>query len=120
MGTVPGTVEKDSLSMAGRYPHMLACDAAGAELEYHFKGRAVGLYWLIAPDSGDIAWSVDGNRPERLSSWDKYAMSFTRANYSILDDNLEEGEHVLRIKVLQDRQPQSTGNWIRIGAMLVE
>jgi lysophospholipase L1-like esterase len=112
--------EKDEGSLARRYPHMLVCGTPGAELEYKFQGKSIGLYWLIAPDSGDIEWSVDGNKPKRLSSWDKHALNFTRAGYCILDHNLEAGEHVLKIKVLQEKHPQSEGNWIRIGAVLVD
>ncbi|WP_127585256.1 SGNH/GDSL hydrolase family protein [Paenibacillus koleovorans] len=112
--------EKDISSLARRYPHMLVCGTPGAELEYKFKGRSIGLYWLIAPDSGDMEWSVDGNKPRRQSSWDKHALNFTRAGYCILDPHLETGEHVLKIKVLQEKQPQSEGNWIRIGAVLVD
>lgn len=115
-----GLWEKDSNTLADRYPHMLVCNTAGAELEYHFKGKAIGLYYLIAPDSGDFEWSIDGSEVKRQSSWDKYAKRFTRANYCILDDNLEEGEHILKIKVLQDKNPESLGNWLRIGAVLLE
>lgn len=111
---------KDGNSLAGRYPHMLVCDNPGAELEYKFKGGSIGLYWLIAPDSGDIAWSLDGNKTGKISSWDKHALNFTRAGYCILDSNLQAGEHVLKIKVLQEKHPQSEGNWIRIGAFLID
>jgi lysophospholipase L1-like esterase len=112
--------EKDSNSLAGRYPHMLVCETAGAELEYKFKGRTIGVYWLVAPDSGDIEWSVDGSKPIRQSSWDICTQRYTAANYCIFDDNLENSQHVLKIKLLQEKQPQSHGNWIRIGALLVE
>lgn len=112
--------KKDSNSLSERYPRMLVCNTAGAELEYSFTGTSVGFYWLIAPDSGDIEWSIDGSEPKRSSSWDKYALSFTRANYCILGESMEYGQHTLRIKVLQEKQPQSEGNWIRIGAVLVE
>ncbi|WP_168120906.1 SGNH/GDSL hydrolase family protein [Paenibacillus sp. HB172176] len=112
--------EKDSSSLARRYPHMLVSGTPGAELHYTFQGSFIGLYWLIAPDSGDIEWSVDGSKARRQSSWDKHALKFTRAGYCILDHNLDPGEHVLTIKVLQEKQPQSEGNWIRIGAVLVD
>lgn len=112
--------EKDSSSLARRYPHMLVCGTPGAELQYKFKGGSIGLYWLIAPDSGDIEWSVDGSKARRQSSWDQHAMNFTRAGYCILDHHLDPGEHVLKIKVLQEKQSQSEGNWIRIGALLVD
>jgi len=111
--------EKDSNSLSGRYPHMLVCNTSGAELEYHFKGETIGLYYLIAPDSGDFEWSIDEGAVKRQSSWDAYAKRFTRANYCILADNLDNSEHVLKIRIFQDKQPESKGNWIRIGAVLL-
>lgn len=111
--------EKNSNSLSGRYPHMLVCNTSGAELEYHFKGETIGLYYLIAPDSGDFEWSIDEGEVKRQSSWDEYAKRFTRANYCILTDNLDDGNHILKIRILQDNQPESTGTWIRIGAVLL-
>jgi hypothetical protein len=79
----------------------------------------VGLFWLIAPDSGDVEWSIDGSAPRRASSWDRYALRFTRANYTIFRDNLPPGEHVLTLRVSAEKNPESKGTWLRIGAMLV-
>ena len=110
---------KDEQSLAGKYPHMLTCNKPGIELKYKFTGSAIGLYWLVAPDWGDIEWCVDGSAPQRLSSWDKYALNSSRANYKILTDSLESKEHELCIKILADKNSQSIGTWIRIGAILL-
>jgi lysophospholipase L1-like esterase len=103
----------------GTLPHYLATDSPGSEFEHIFTGTTIGIYWMIAPDSGDIEWSVDGSEPKRLSSWDKYALKFTRPGYVILADDLSSGEHRLKIRVLSEKNPQSKGTWIRIGAFLV-
>jgi hypothetical protein len=103
----------------GTLPHYLATDAAGSELVHIFTGTTVGIYWLIAPDSGDVEWSIDGGEFKRLSSWDKYALKFSRPGYVILADDLSSGEHRLTIRVLAEKNPQSKGTWIRIGAFLV-
>ncbi len=73
----------------------------------------------MAPDSGDIEWSIDDQPPQRLASWDKYALENARASYAILADDLTSGEHTLKIRVLAEKQEQSKGTWIRIGAFLV-
>jgi lysophospholipase L1-like esterase/cephalosporin-C deacetylase-like acetyl esterase len=106
-------------TMAGRFPHMLVCNIPGTELNFRFKGTAIGLYWLIAPDSGDIEWSVDKKEAKVISSWDHYALSSSRAFYQILTEELEPGEHCLKIRILKEKQPESKGTWIRIGAFLV-
>ncbi|MBS0208926.1 MAG: hypothetical protein JSS27_08240 [Planctomycetes bacterium] len=110
---------KEEKSFAGHFPHYLACHEPGTELVHKFSGTTIGVFWLIAPDSGDIEWSIDDSPPQRLSSWDKYALKFTRANYAILSDSLPSGEHTLKIKVLGDKNAQSKGTWIRIAALLV-
>jgi hypothetical protein len=111
--------QKEDKSLAGQYPHYISADAPDTELEHKFTGTTVGIFWLIAPDSGDIEWSIDDGKPTRLSSWDKYALKFTRAGYTVLADNLPSGEHTLKIKVLGQSPAQSTGSWIRIGAILI-
>ena len=111
---------KDGHPLSGSYPHQLMANNPDAGvLSYRFNGNAIGLYWLIAPDSGDIEWSIDGGDWKRSSSWDKYALDFSRAHYTILDSNIPEGQHELKLRVAQEKNPQSTGNTIRIGALLV-
>jgi lysophospholipase L1-like esterase len=102
-----------------RFPHDIAISQPGAELKYRFKGTAIGVYWIIAPDSGDIEWSIDGSAPKRASSWDSYALRYSRTNYKILDDALTPGEHEVVLRVLAEKNAQSKGTWIRIGALLV-
>jgi lysophospholipase L1-like esterase len=111
--------KKEEKSLAGHYPHYLASNDPGAALVYEFTGTTIGVFWLIAPDSGDIEWSIDGGKPKRLSSWDKYALRFARASYAILADDLPPGAHTLKITVLGEKNPQSQGGWIRIAAFLV-
>lgn len=106
-------------SLSGRYPHMLVTDTPGAQIRHRFSGTCAGVYWLIAPDSGDIYWHIDDQPPQRLSSWDEYALKYTRACYSMLASDLTEGEHVLTIRHAGEKQPQSTGTWVRIGALLI-
>lgn len=110
---------KEEKSLAGKYPHYISASEPGTELVHRFSGTTIGLFWLVAPDSGDIEWSIDDGPPQRRSSWDKYALKFSRANYTILADDLKHGEHTLKINVLGEKNEQSQGTWIRIGAFLV-
>ena len=114
----PGCTQ-DKKPLGNVFPHMLVSEAPGSELTFKFSGTAVGLYWQIAGDSGDIEWSIDGGKTNRRSSWDKYALSFNRPNYAVLSDTLAPGEHTIKIKVLAEKNPQSKGNVIRIAAFMV-
>ena len=117
---IPGTGwTKDPASLAGRYPHFIAASAAGTELKYAFTGTTIGLYWMMAPDSGDIEWSVDGSAPQRVSSWDRFARDYARANSVILSDSLKPGNHVLTVRVLSGKNAESKGTVVRIGALMV-
>jgi lysophospholipase L1-like esterase len=109
----------DEPSARKQFPHSIATPEPGKELKYRFNGTVIGVYWVIAPDSGDIEYSIDGGAPQHASSWDKYALRFTRVNYKIFSDNLAPGDHELVLKVLPEPQAESKGTWIRIGALLV-
>jgi lysophospholipase L1-like esterase len=111
---------KETESLTGRYPHRLSSNTPGSALTYDFEGSVIGLYWLMGPDSGDIEWSIDSGETHRASSWDIFALQYNRANYAILADNLAPGKHQLHIKVLSEKNNQSKGTWIRIGAFLVQ
>lgn len=70
-------------SMCGRYPHMLEGLEPGTELTYTFEGTRIGLYWMMAEDSGDIWLSVDGGEP-----------GFLPGLGSLLPDVLPRGQHI--------------------------
>lgn len=97
----------------------LACGTPGSELTLKFSGTTVGIFWVMAADSGDIEWSIDGSAPKTRSSWDKYCLKFNRQGYTILANNLPQGEHTLTIKVLETKNKESTGTMIRIGSFLL-
>jgi lysophospholipase L1-like esterase len=111
---------RDEETLSGRYPHRLTADgpeAGGLKLSFH--GDVIGLYWLVAPDSGDIEWSLDGSAWRRRSSWDQYALHFTRASYVLLSDDLAPGPHELSLRVCADHDPGSAGTRVCIGAFLI-
>ena len=106
-------------SLCGRYPHYYEATAAGAELEFKFSGIRLGLYWMMAKDSGDIDYSIDGGEWKHASSWDFYCKNFDRAHRMMLTDDLERGEHILKLRVSDIKEEESEGHAIRIGTFLV-
>lgn len=111
--------EKVDQSLCGRYPHYIEASEPGAELSFKFTGKRIGLYYMIAADSGNIEYQIDDKAPQVLSTWDLYGPRFSRAFQSELDTTLDYGEHTLRVKVLADKAEESTGTVIRIGTFSV-
>lgn len=110
--------EKVNQPLGDRYPRFASSNSPGAEMTYTFSGTTIGLLWLIAPDGGDIEWSIDGGTPRPLSSRSRAAPETGRAEHRILRDDLPSGSHTLRIKVLQP-PPGTPEATIRLGAFLV-
>ncbi|MDF2921335.1 MAG: acyl-CoA thioesterase [Paenibacillaceae bacterium] len=106
-------------SLRSRYPHMICAEGNGEELVLTFSGTAVGLYYMIAHDSGILEWQLDEGPAKAYSTWDKHALNFDRAGFTLLAEHLENREHKLRIRAIGQKDPQSKGTRIRIGAFLV-
>lgn len=113
----PGWTKEDQ-TLAGRFPHRLAANAPGTELNFSFRGTAVGAFWLVSPDAGMIHYAIDKGPVKTVSVWDKYALLFTRSAAVMLAEGLPQGEHILHLKIAEEKANQSTGTWVRIGAFL--
>lgn len=106
-------------SLCDRYPSYFEALNPGKELEFRFSGIRLGLYWMMAKDSGNIEYSVDGGEWKNASSWDFYCKNFNRAHRMLLTDDMERKEHLLRLRVSENKEDESEGYAIRIGAFLV-
>lgn len=106
-------------SMYNRLPNYIYSEKAGTKLDFEFEGSIIGVYHTIEKDSGNFAYSVDDGTEKICSTWDKYALSFGRACYSILESGLSFGKHTLSIRILAEHEEKSEGNFVRIGAFLV-
>ena len=110
--------EKVDATLCSRYEHYIEA-ATGAELELEFAGRRVGLYLMLAKDSGDISYNIDGGEDKTLRTWDSYCKSFNRAGGMMLGGELCEGLHKLKLRVSDSKADESEGYKIRIGAIMV-
>lgn len=106
-------------SLCDRYPSYYESTVPGSELEFKFFGIRLGLYWMMAKDSGDIEYSIDGGEWKSATSWDFYCKNFNRAHRMMLTDDLERREHILKLRVSENKEDESEGYAIRIGAFLV-
>ncbi len=105
----------------GPYLHgRLTSNVPGATLSFPFTGETIGLYWLVANDSGAIEYVIDDSQPAYVSAWDEYAARSSRAHYRILADKLASNRlHVLRLSISSSSDVQSNGSFLRIGAFLI-
>ena len=105
-------------SMCGRYPHYIEGER-GASLTLEFFGDTIGLYWIMAEDSGDIEYSVDGSEWGVCRAWDDYCLRCRRVSGVILASGLDQRMHTLTLRVCSGHAEKSLGTVIRIGAFLV-
>lgn len=116
---VAGAAWQSEDRRVGRYPHCVSASEPGTELVYKFNGTAIGLYWLSSADAGDVEWSIDDSAPKRESSWTPYVAKSPMGTSVIFSDQLRPGEHVLKLRILAEKNARSTGTFIRIAALLV-
>ena len=94
-------------------------ERAGSELSFSFKGTAAGLFLTAGPDAGDIEVSVDGGpfKKEQLKA--KYG-SLHYPYVHILADDLSEGTHKVRLRVVSaNRRKGTVGTAVRIHRICV-
>ncbi len=106
-------------SMCGRYPHYIESTTPGASLTFTFTGSCIALYLMMAKDGGDFRYSIDGGEEKTASTWDTHCLAFNRAGDICLAKGLQIGTHTVRITVSDEKNAQSEGHAIRIGAFLV-
>ena len=109
----------EHIAMCGRFGSYVSSHRPGDSLEYIFQGDKIGLFYMISCDGGIMEWSLDGGAYEALPAWDTYARTFDRGSARMLAQDLEPGEHRLRIRVARERMEESQGYFVRIGDFLI-
>jgi acyl-CoA thioesterase I len=98
---------------------LLATDKAGAQIEYYFEGTVLGISYRTGPDCGMIEILIDGKpAPVPLARVDCYDTT-QHISTQIIAGGLGLGEHKLTIRVLGEKNPKSSGNYVRLGYLLV-
>ncbi len=108
------------MTLCNRYPTVIGSNKPGAELTIRFDTivdhSPLGIYWMMASDSGDIDYRIDNGDWQHMSSYDEYCARFDRANFHLLAHDLPVGIHTLTLHVSEQKNPDSAGHWVRIGA----
>ncbi len=102
-----------------RYPGIRLADQPGQWVRLRFRGRDVGLYDIIGPDSGQIEVILDA-RPlgKLIPRWDRHC-TYYRAAQGMIARDLPEGEHTIELRISDQKQPESQGTAMRIADLIV-
>ncbi|MDP4227692.1 MAG: GDSL-type esterase/lipase family protein [Bacteroidota bacterium] len=98
---------------------MLIAETPGAELEFSFKGTAVGICVAAGQDAGIIEYSIDNKPYKKQDLFTKWSKQLHIPWYYVLDNELSKGKHSIKIRISQDKNPESNGHACRIVHFLV-
>jgi pimeloyl-ACP methyl ester carboxylesterase len=104
VGTREGFVNVDVLESA----------TPGSVLTYEFKGKAIGLLITSGPDAGIVEYSVDGAPFAKADQYTQWSKWLHLPWVTMLDDQLKDGKHKLKLKISAERNPESRGTACRI------
>ncbi|ASZ13638.1 hypothetical protein KTO58_05985 [Chitinophaga pendula] len=93
---------------------VLETDSAGASLQFHFTGNAVGIAIIAGPDAGIISYSIDGQPARTADTYTRWSKALHLPWYLLLADNLPTGLHTLSLAVTNNKNTQSKGYACRI------
>jgi lysophospholipase L1-like esterase len=86
----------------------------GSAIAFEIEGEAIFLaFWRINGPMGKASVSVDGSAPILMDAWFDQTWGGYRNMISVGKD-LKPGKHVVRVELLPERNPQSTGSEFRI------
>jgi sialidase-1 len=98
---------------------VLLAENPGAEIEFTFKGTAVGIAVVAGPDAGIIIYSIDGKKEQSADLFTKWSRNLHLPWYILLGDDLSKGKHRLKIKIAENHNAGSKGTACRIVHFLV-
>ena len=109
----------DTHNPTGSFPELLASDTPGATQTVAFSGPILAMFYVLGPDTGAFDYQIDGGAWTKMDPFDVFAKGYARSHYRLLADGLTNGPHALTLRVRADHNPDSKGNYTRIGFLLV-
>ena len=89
---------------------MLVGKQAGDSFTFQFEGRAVGIMVAAGPDAGMIEYSIDGNDARTVDLFTKWSQQLYLPWYKTLAAELDQGIHLLEVKISGDKNVYSLGH----------
>jgi hypothetical protein len=94
------------------------CDAPGSTIEFPIEGNTVSvLFYRVKGATGIAEARVDDGPPVRMDAWfDQTWGGYTP--FQLIARDLPAGKHTLKITVIEEKNPGSTGHEFRIQAIM--
>lgn len=93
---------------------MLINQKIGSTISTNFKGNAVGIAVAAGKDAGMIEYRIDKGEWKKQDLFTKWSKSLHLPWYYTLATGLSSQEHKLEIRVIEEKNEQSSGNACRI------
>ncbi len=91
----------------------------GAEFQFSFDGRGVGLFITAGPDAGRIEFSIDGAPYRTKETFTHWSTGLHLPWAVILDDGLSEGRHTIKVRIAEGHDSKSNGTALRVFHLLL-
>jgi len=98
---------------------LLSSNTPGAALSLPFKGTAVGIAIVSGSDAGTISYAIDNGSFKDIDLYTQWSGMLHLPWYVLLGSDLKNGNHVLKIRISEQKNKASKGNACRIVNFLV-
>jgi sialidase-1 len=98
---------------------VLSSGTPGAELSLPFKGSAVGIAIVSGSDAGIISYAIDNGAFKNIDLYTQWSGMLHLPWYILLGSDLKKSNHILKIRVSEQKNKSSKGNACRIVNFLV-
>lgn len=89
---------------------MLVGEYPGKIIKFHFDGNAVGIAVAAGPDAGIIEYSIDNSDWKKQDLYTQWSGGLYLPWYYTLGSGLKGKKHTLQIRLIEEKNPNSTGN----------
>ncbi|SHE72158.1 SGNH/GDSL hydrolase family protein [Pedobacter caeni] len=112
---------EDGLNTRKGFVHvpMLEATKPGATLTLRFKGSAVGMSVVSGADAGKVRYAIDNGPEKELDLYTRWSKSLHLPWYVLFGSNLTDGDHVLKLRISENKNEKSKGNACRIAHFLI-
>jgi hypothetical protein len=94
-------------AFGNRLPVIWEGSTPGDKIEFRFKGTLVGLYDLMGPDGGQVAWTVDGKPHGPQPRFDRYCTYHRLASLKLAED-LDDKQHTATVEIHPEQPDRSS------------
>jgi len=98
---------------------VLSSNTPGTELSLPFKGTAIGIAIVSGSDAGMISYAIDNGSFKDIDLYTQWSGMLHLPWYLLLGDDLKKANHILRIRISEQKNKASKGNACRIVNFLV-